>query len=367
MNFNPEFQKTKNSKRQGVGLLLLLTVACVGILGLLLFSKSTVPESERTEDSTVPSEAPPLRTPSVSNTGQEKLKTSLRYLAESRLSGLGTPLTWEEVHGHWDFTPKVFDKALSHPNAQLISASSPRVVLIKHFLSPEEVLHVLSLAADMERSEVVADDHNTDDSRTSYGAWLNGPRRDSIVRLIQHRIHTLIGVPEEFGESLYVLRYSLNQKYEAHTDHCSHSGAFTKQNLPDSCRQFLMRAGGPGCGPGKGGATCGDRLATFVMYLQAADKGGATVFPNAKKSGSFKRMLKDDPEEENGDIPWYCKEDADVLKVEAQAGDGILFWGYSPGDNATAIQDPASLHAGCPPLEGTKFIATRWIRSAGFQ
>ncbi len=28
---------------------------------------------------------------------------------------------------------------------------------------------------------------------------------------------------------------------------------------------FLKRAGGPACGPGKGGPTCGDRVATFIL------------------------------------------------------------------------------------------------------
>lgn len=36
----------------------------------------------------------------------------------------------------------------------------------------------------------------------------------------------------------------------------------------DSCSSFLKRAGGPVCGEGHGGASCGDRIATFIMYLK---------------------------------------------------------------------------------------------------
>jgi hypothetical protein len=32
-----------------------------------------------------------------------------------------------------------------------------------------------------------------------------------------------------------------------------------------ACLDFLKRAGGPECGPGKGGPTCGDRVATFIL------------------------------------------------------------------------------------------------------
>ncbi len=39
-------------------------------------------------------------------------------------------------------------------------------------------------------------------------------------------------------------------------------------------------------------------------------------------------------------------------------------WDLKPGD--LAIPDPTSLHGGCPVLEGTKLIATRWIRAAEF-
>lgn len=35
-----------------------------------------------------------------------------------------------------------------------------------------------------------------------------------------------------------------------------------------ACRDFLKRARGPECGPGHGGETCGDRMATFILVLK---------------------------------------------------------------------------------------------------
>lgn len=32
-----------------------------------------------------------------------------------------------------------------------------------------------------------------------------------------------------------------------------------------ACLDYLKRAGGPRCGPAQGGATCGDRVATFII------------------------------------------------------------------------------------------------------
>lgn len=43
-----------------------------------------------------------------------------------------------------------------------------------------------------------------------------------------------------------------------------------KKVADPACLRFLQRAGGPDCGPGAGGPTCGDRLATFIMYLRYA-------------------------------------------------------------------------------------------------
>ena len=69
-------------------------------------------------------------------------------------------------------------------------------------------------------------------------------------------------------------------------------------------------------------------------------------------------------------LSWYCQEDAEVLKVLPKAGDAVLFYDYTPSDapggGGLAQADPASMHAGCPPLNGTKLIATRWMRSALF-
>lgn len=132
-------------------------------------------------------------------------------------------------------------------------------------------------------------------------------------------------------------------------------------------RNFLKRAGGPEYGPGKGGMTGGDRMATFIMMIHAPDQGGETVFPRhvVHTSGETKldmvrrRQLLGEP-------AGFCDRD-DVLKVKADPGDALLFWDYVPGEpEDRLVPDPFSLHGGCPVVEGTKNIVTRWIRSTEF-
>ncbi len=314
------------------------------------------------------------------------------------------------------------------------------MVHFKNFLSPKEVDHLIQLAeSGFTRSEVVSDSQAVSQSRTSYGTWLNGARRTEAVYKIQNRIAQVTGIPEAFGESLYVLRYEKGQKYEMHTDHCrSNTGENEKEILTPSCKEFLKRAGGPQCGLEGGGQTCGDRLATFIIYLKTPERGGETVFPRAvlqknQTSPAAPSMLKDmefthsppqnrsrsligddndiygdldkaetsgvgikndkmndaDGGDSDGDdlrsLPWYCRKESEdqVLKVLPQPGDGIFFFNYVPPGTTTntnkidfdvdldyfnelAVPDPTSAHSGCPPIQGTKMIATRWMRSSQF-
>ncbi|EFN54375.1 hypothetical protein CHLNCDRAFT_135671 [Chlorella variabilis] len=355
---------------------------------------------------------------------QQTVQAGASVLAEPpRVSPWADKLSEAELGGGWNLTWEVFDRAARHPNATVVSWSSPRVLLIRDFLTPDETEHLIRQATGgFARSEVVAEESKQHEARTSYGSWLNGAKRDDKVLEIQNRIHRLVGIPEAFGESIYVLQYSDGQKYDPHTDHCASSPAAASTQ---SCQDFLRRGGGPKCGPGGGGVTCGDRLATFILYLRSPTRGGATVFPLAPsyrmhslqpqhggqaldqqpggqaaqgaeqaqqggegtsaESGSSgdrssgaadsRRLLRHGDGQLSGSaadtVPPYCQEGATALQVAPPSGSAVFFWDYVPAGSAwqpgdLATPDPASLHGGCPVLDGTKLIATRWMRSAEF-
>jgi 2OG-Fe(II) oxygenase superfamily len=403
---------------------------------------------------------PPPALPTVAPTPSPSV-----YAIDDRVSRYGPALSPDSLKGGWIFSQEVYDHAtqnLKENNATVISWESPRVIHFKNFLSPDEVDHLIKTAeSGFKRSEVVSDSQVVSQSRTSYGSWLNGNRRTESVYKIQDRIARVTGIPEAFGESLYVLRYEQGQKYETHSDSCRPLGSTGQNNsLPASCLSFLQRAGGPGCGLAGGGQTCGDRLATFIIYLKTPEQGGETVFPRAKilnsenetepsvlaaaagggaalkaretvaggldqarsrsligngandnhvdgtlgqaenelsKSLQIEKQnnataaaqlaSKDLNKNNNAEnlLPWYCRRESEgkVLKVLPQPGDAIFFFNYKPGTttttsnsdvegivqndfNALAVVDPSAAHSGCPPLEGTKMIATRWMRSSNF-
>lgn len=306
------------------------------------------------------------------------------------------------LHGGWKLTNDIYKGVANHPGAVVISEESPRLILFRNFLSEGEVQHLIGVSkASLTRSEVVTseesggtDDHSSvNDYRTSYGAW---PARDDVIDTIERRLHSLLLIPKQFGEDIYCLNYKPGQKYSAHNDHCEDSNE-DGIVADDACRSFLQRAGGPECGLGKGGATCGDRVATFIMYLKAPKpgSGGRTVFPQADKT--MEKLNGDDVAryvQEEGD-DWYCKHDDEVLGLAPSAGDAAFFWNYSPlsddeddddddsghydreGNGRGSFEDGTakpgaravveSMHGGCPTTDGEeRWIATRWIRASEF-
>ena len=193
-------------------------------------------------------------------------------------------------------------------------------------MSAAECQHFVTLAMpSMAKSTVV--DVSTGKSvdsqiRTSFGTFLRRGQ-DEVVEDVERRIAEWSMVPAEHGEGVQILRYDRGQKYEAHYDF-----------FHDSFN----------ADPSKGGQL----VATVLMYLSDVEEGGETVFPSSSTKPEYGREWSD------------CARRG--LAVKPRRGDALLFFSLDLSQQL----DTASLHAGCPVVQGTKWSATKWMHVLPF-
>eukprot|EP00892_Ulva_mutabilis_P009230 jgi/Ulvmu1/667/UM010_0038.1 len=200
-------------------------------------------------------------------------------------------------------------------------AWSPRLYLLKGFLTGNECDHLISLAQPfMARSEVADDETGESfdsEVRTSTGMFLD-TAQDDTVAAIEKRVAQVTMIPEENQEAMQILHYHSGQEYQPHHD-------------------FF----GDSYNVGKG--TGGQRAATVLMYLTTPEEGGETVFPEAERSVEG--------------LEWSeCARQG--LAVKAVRGDAVMFFSLRPDGS----EDDASLHGSCATTRGDKWSATKWIR-----
>ncbi len=130
--------------------------------------------------------------------------------------------------------------------------------------------------------------------------WLNC---DVVVLLTRARIAATIGVPVGALENSQVLHYETGQQFTRHVDYLDPS-------LPDVAER-------------------GQRIVTFLIYLNTDFDGGETDFPRLN------------------------------VRYKGGAGDALYFANLEP----TGAPDPRTLHAGLPPTRGEKWLFSQWVRN----
>ncbi|KAL3148525.1 hypothetical protein ABBQ38_013963 [Trebouxia sp. C0009 RCD-2024] len=209
------------------------------------------------------------------------------------------------------------------PWAEQISAH-PRAYVYHNFLSPEECDHIVALAKPrMKRSTVVGKggQGTQDEIRTSYGTFLRR-LHDPVVHDVELRLAKWSHLNISHQEDMQILRYGLGQKYGAHYDSL----------VEDS-----------------------PRVATVLLYLaNTTQEGGETAFPAADE------WVAPEMSERFGPFSECAKQH---VAVKPQKGMALLFYSL----NLDGSSDSASLHTGCPILQGVKWTATKWIHTKPFR
>ena len=155
------------------------------------------------------------------------------------------------------------------------------------------------MVLDQKSGEELAHPHRTNRSVT-----LNLMELDVVLQILRARIATATNIPLPVFEPAQIMHYSVGEEFRPHFDFDSEEG------YGGQLKRY------------------GQRIATFLLYLNGGFRGGETDFPRLG------------------------------IRFRGRRGDAIFFANI----DTNGQPDPLTLHAGRPPESGEKWILSQWIR-----
>ena len=144
---------------------------------------------------------------------------------------------------------------------------------------------------------------------------------------LEQRTADLTRIPKHHQEDVQVLKYTLGQHYNSHTDYFDLSLYQKDENIKRRTNNGMQ-----------------NRFVTVFWYLSDVEQGGETIFPRF-----------------NNEPPLMSHSDCTKgLKVKPEMGKVIVFYSLLPNGR----YDPLSLHGACPVKQGIKWAANKWIWNA---
>lgn len=198
---------------------------------------------------------------------------------------------------------------LTPPEPEQISAE-PLLLGFKGFIPSRVCDWVIGQSRDFLRPAQVYNPGGTseaNEARTNSGTGYSLLDLDVVFALVRARIGAAIGHPLDAFETINVLHYAVGQKFSPHFD-------FIDPATPGLAADVAQR---------------GQRVGTFLIYLNDGYEGGDTDFPVLKRT------------------------------FKGSKGDALYFRNV----DAAGRPDPRTWHAGLPPTAGAKWLLSQWIRS----
>ena len=189
-------------------------------------------------------------------------------------------------------------------------SDAPRIRTIGAFMSAEECAWMVALGQPkLARASVydnAAQGSKVVSARSNKAAPLVLLDIDVVSVFLTARMANTIGLPSPWFEPPAVLHYSPGEEFTPHFDYLNPS-------VPGQAAE-LQRGG--------------QRIATFLTYLNDGYEGGETDFPRLN------------------------------YRFKGRAGDALVFGNVDP----SGAPDPRTMHAGLPPTSGEKWLLSQWIR-----
>ena len=241
------------------------------------------------------------RVAQAANQGSERAARQLLLFAGQ---GSRTGVDWNQVRAAIDADSLV---AAREP---IVALEKPLVQVFQAFASPAECRWLIETAHERLGPSTVYDSVTgglrPDERRTSRAAMFTFDQMDIVTEMIRARISSSLGLPLKRFEVSQVLHYAPGQEFKPHHDYFDPSVAGFQEEI----------------------ARFGQRVATFLIYLNEDFEGGKTQFPSLGFS------------------------------YRGETGDSIGFFSVDPEGQP----EPLTLHAGLPPTSGEKWIFSQWIR-----
>lgn len=196
------------------------------------------------------------------------------------------------------------------PPVRIVS-TSPKIGVIDGFATAAECDWLIERGRrDLKRAQVYRRDaagHVEVENRTNTESDFTIVNADLVVSLLRDRIAASIGMATPYFEMTKLLNYQPGQFFRLHGD-------FQAPDTPALAREIEVH---------------GQRVMTFLTYLNDDYEGGETDFPRIG------------------------------YRYKGRRGDALYFVNV---DEAGA-PDYRTVHAGLPPASGTKWLLSQWVRS----
>lgn len=189
----------------------------------------------------------------------------------------------------------------------------PVLAVLDDVLSAEECSALIAMARPRLAPSTLVDPLTgrtlVSEQRQSSGMFFR-PGENELIARIDARLAAITGLPQSHGEGLQVLHYAQGAGSAPHYDWLQPGNEANRASI----------------------ARSGQRICTLVAYLNDVAAGGETAFP---------------------ELGW---------RVAPRRG-GAVYFQSCDGDGQLYA---ASVHHSLPVLEGEKWVATKWTRTAPF-
>ena len=230
--------------------------------------------------------------------GWEPSQRELQFLAR------GTGTNWKALRRQVD----VADWVKAAPTRAVSTA--PRISVIEEFTSVAECDWLIECGRHrLKRAMIYRKDaagHSVVETRTNTESNFTVVNSDLVLSLIRDRIANAIGMATGHFEITKLLHYEPGQHFSLHGD-------FLELKTPALEQEIRQH---------------GQRVMTFLVYLNDDYVGGETEFPRVG------------------------------LRHRGRRGDALLFWNV----DESGAPDYATVHAGSPPTSGVKWVLSQWVR-----